>query len=533
LLQRNQANHYLFGPMPDEWDKNLIAYVHTCVQELNDLKISSDNEASLVDQKGTNLLRSMSFAQNELESLKSEINKLSKEIRIKEEDNSVLSHNLSLLYKSCSSSIDEVEADFTSRHERDFHATPIINEDCIRSLVERLVSAIRSEARTRGLKSTIMELQRELQEKDFRVSQISSELSAQIRDGEEKIRELEKQVEAIENEKTALQLHVTQLQDVELSSNQLRERVSYYTDMLAKKEQGSWIQTYIFCLSYLTGCLHWVISLEKFKEPIKFLKTQLKQHKHLVISKQVKVYQMTLLIFSHFIFIEVESLMQALDEEEKEMEEMEIKNKQLQSLMQEREISLKSLEASNSKVLKKLSTTTAKFDELHQLSENLIEEVENLQLQLEGRDSEISFLRQEVTRVTNELLSSDETYKRNLAHLQDFAKWVQTLVLRFGLNFSESDELDYGKIKEYTEAFDSKLSSVVAELDELRVGMQSRDALLQIERGKIADLVRKCEGLESSLREQGIGASTSGVLEIEQMVSVFLKLLDSIMLLAV
>lgn len=201
------------------------------------------------------------------------------------------------------------------------------------------------------------------------------------------------------------------------------------------------------------------------------------------------------------------------------MEEMEMRNKQMESVVQEKDISLKSLEASNSKVSKKLSTVTAKFDELHHLSENLIVEVENLQLQLEGRDSEISFLRQEVTRVTNELLASDESYKRYGTHLQDFAKWLQSLVLRFGLSYDESDDLDYHKIKEYTETLDRKLGSVISEVDELRVGVQSRDALLQMERGKVADLVRKCEGLETSLRERNVGASSSGVLEIEQVVS--------------
>ncbi|KAJ3698697.1 hypothetical protein LUZ61_002402 [Rhynchospora tenuis] len=447
--QSNHANHYPFGPKPDEWDENIIAYIHACAQDLSDLKTSIDNAASLVDQKGTHLLRSMSFAQKELESLQSDVNKLRTEMREKEEEKSLLSHHLSLLYESCSRLIDEAEADLTNRPWHDLHATPLMNEAHIQLLVERLVGAIRSEVRTKELKSTIVELQRELQEKDLQVTQISSELSSQIRDSEKKVRELEKQVDAMGSEKAALQLHLSQLQDVEFSSNQLRERVSYYTDILAKKEQ------------------------------------------------------------------EIESLMQALDEQEKEMEEMEIKNKQLQNLVQEKEISLKNLEVSNSKVSKKLSIATAKFDELHHLSENLIVEVENLQLQLEGRDSEISFLRQEATRVTNELLSSDETYKRYAAHLQDIAKWVQTLVLRFGLSYNESDELDYGKIKEYTEALDRKLGSVVAELDELHVGMQSRDALLQIERGKVVDLVRKCEGLESSLRERSVGASTSGVLEIE------------------
>lgn len=249
LLQRNHANRYIFGPEPDKWDENIIAYVHACVQELCDLKRSVDNEVSFVDQKGTHLLRSISLAQNELDSLKSDVNKLREELREKEEENSLLSHNLSFLYESCLSSIDEAEANFTNRNERDLHATSIINEAHIRSLAERLVGAIQSEGKTRELKSTIMELQRELQEKDFQISQISSELSSQIRDGEEKIHELEKQVEAIGNEKTELQLHVSQLQEVEFSSNRLRERVSYYTDMLAKKEQGNW--TYhisFFCL---------------------------------------------------------------------------------------------------------------------------------------------------------------------------------------------------------------------------------------------------------------------------------------------
>lgn len=246
MLQRNHANHYIFGPKPDEWDENIIAYIHACVQELCNLKRSVDNEASLVDQKETHLLRSLSFARKEFNSLKSDVNKLRKEMGEKEEENSLLSHNLSLLYETCSSSIDEAEADYTNRYDRDLHATPLINEARIRSLAERLVGVIRSEGRMTELKSTIMELQREVQEKDLQVSQISSELSSQIRDGEEKIRELEKHVKALGNEKATLQLRVSQLQEIEFSSNQLHERVSYYTDMLAKKEQGSWTKHIYF-----------------------------------------------------------------------------------------------------------------------------------------------------------------------------------------------------------------------------------------------------------------------------------------------
>jgi hypothetical protein len=41
-------------------------------------------------------------------------------------------------------SMDKAEADFTGMHER-LHATPLITEDRIQSLAERLVSAMRNE----------------------------------------------------------------------------------------------------------------------------------------------------------------------------------------------------------------------------------------------------------------------------------------------------------------------------------------------------------------------------------------------------
>jgi len=102
--------------------------------------------------------------------------------------------------------------------------------------------------------------------------------------------------------------------------------------------------------------------------------------------------------------------------------------------VQEKEFALKSAEISRTKALAKLATTVDKFDELHSLSENLLAEVENLQSQLQERDSEISFLRQEVTRSTNELLTTEESNKKYSSQISDFIKWLETALLQFGVH---------------------------------------------------------------------------------------------------
>ncbi|KAJ3696252.1 hypothetical protein LUZ60_001629 [Juncus effusus] len=390
--KRNHAEYNnAFEQRTDEWNENLISYIHNSVQELNDIKTSIENESSLTDQKCENLFKSMSDSQTQIESL---ISDLRQEIREKERENSLI-----------------------------------------------------VEEKTKEFKSSVVQLQRELQEKELQVSTVSAELASQIREKEAKINVLERKVGEMEMEKQSLLLRINELQEAELSRDELHERVNYYTEMLTKKEQ------------------------------------------------------------------EVESLMQALDEEEKEMEELEMRNKRLENQLEEKDFTLKSLEASRSKTLNKLTTTITKFDELHNLSESLLSEIESLQSQLDSRDSEISFLRQEVTKITNELLISEESNKKNNSQLTRFAKRVETLVLKLGLSFEESEEFEFERVSGFMEVLDRKF----AELDELRASLQSKDAMLQNERGKIVNLTRKCEALENSLSERSVGTSaSSSVLEIEQ-----------------
>lgn len=202
----------------------------------------------------------------------------------------------------------------------------------------------------------------------------------------------------------------------------------------------------------------------------------------------------TFLVYS----AEIEGLMQALDEEEKELEVMENKNHELEQMLQEKEFSLKSAEVSRTKALAKLATTVDKFDELHSLSENLLAEVENLQSQLQERDSEISFLRQEITRSTNELLTTEESNKKCSSLINDFMQWLEAELLQFGLH----SDYDGAQVHVYMDMLGKKIGSLIAESDDLRATIQSKDSLLQAEKTKIEELMGKSDALEASLSQK-------------------------------
>ncbi|TVU19216.1 hypothetical protein EJB05_35354, partial [Eragrostis curvula] len=192
---------------------------------------------------------------------------------------------------------------------------------------------------------------------------------------------------------------------------------------------------------------------------------------------------------------EIDSLMQALDEEEKELEVLENKSNHLDQLLQEKEFTLKSLEVSRTKALAKLAMTVEKFDELHSLSESLLAEVENLQTQLQERDAE-------VTRSTNELLTTEESNKKYLSQINDFIKWLEKTLLRFGMHCKSIDDYDCTQVPVYMDMLDNKIASLIVESDDLRVKAQNKDFSLQVERAKTEELLRKLEALEVSLSQK-------------------------------
>lgn len=231
---------------------------------------------------------------------------------------------------------------------------------------------------------------------------------------------------------------------------------------------------------------------------------------------------------------EVEALMHALDEEEVQMEESTKKIAELEKVVQQKNQEIENLESSRGKVMKKLSITVSKFDELHHLCASLLSEVEKLQSQLQERDTEISFLRQEVTRCTNDvLLASQMSNQRSCDEMFEFLMWVDMIVSQEGMRDIHPDLKSNSQVHEYKEILHKKLMSVLSELENLRAVAENKDAMLQVERSKVEELNRKAETLEMSLHEKelqlnllegveetGKGASTnSEILEVEPVVS--------------
>lgn len=234
-----------------------------------------------------------------------------------------------------------------------------------------------------------------------------------------------------------------------------------------------------------------------------------------------------------FLITEIEALMQALDEEESQMEGLMKKTEELEKVLEQKNLDLENLEASRGKVTKKLSITVSKFDELHQLSASLLAEVENLQSQLQDRDAEISFLRQEVTRCTNDaLVASQMSNKRYSDDFHEFLTWFDMMISNVGMNNVHPDIKNNDRVYEHKELLQKKIESVLSDLVDLREVVQSKDTLLQVERSKVDELTRKEEILERSLRDkesrlnflEGVETSevatgvTSEIMEVEPMV---------------
>lgn len=225
--------------------------------------------------------------------------------------------------------------------------------------------------------------------------------------------------------------------------------------------------------------------------------------------------------------------MQALEEEEVQMEELTKKIEGLEKVLQQKNADIENLEASRGKLVKKLSITVSKFDELHNLSESLLAEVEQLQSQLQDRDAEISFLRQEVTRCTNEVLGASQvSSKRDSDEIYEFLAWFEATVSRVGLPDLHFDAMN-NQVPEYKEIIQKKISSIISELEDLRGVAQCRDELLQAERSKVEELTRSEETLKKTLREKesqlnlldGVGdvgqeaGLNSEIVEVEPVVS--------------
>ncbi|XP_042043621.1 golgin subfamily B member 1-like [Salvia splendens] len=405
-------------------------------------------ESSRLSEVVMNVHREYTSEKEFYESVKRDAEHFQSIDKEKESKLHILHGNISLLFESCASAISRlgnwkehmVENALASRSpQRNLNSqnqiggnisvgdASIFNVESIRSMCDKLSLVVGDsismhtnelgrvmEVGQSEMKSTIMNLQNELQEKDIQKEKICKELVGQIKEAETnaknylldlqqarvKLDASQRQLDVLGEERKLLEQRVKELQVNETNALDLQQKVNSLTDALAAKVQ------------------------------------------------------------------ECEGLMQALDEEETEMENLANKIVGFENELHQKNKDLENLEASRAKALKKLSVTVSKFDELHYLSENLLSEVEKLQSQLQEKDGEISFLRQEVTRCTNDALAVTQMSKKSSDEIRELLAWLDSSISHVQVN---DVTIDYSNhlIDEYKEVLQKKILDLISELENL------------------------------------------------------------------
>lgn len=426
------------------------------------------------------------------ESTKREMFRLESIEKQKDTEIMALRRDVLMLYKACKSSATELRnwkyqkvgrglVDQDQGYNYD-STTAVTEEDLFKQIIstsgsfvstvaDELFSAIKEivsaqnenvELGQMELKAEIANLQRELQEKNIQKDKICFELVNQIKEAEstamrysqelqsanDHIHDLEKRMDVLERERSSLQ------KMVEEEHNRFQQKVE-----------------------------------------------ELKDQEAAYIDMQDRIRSLTAVLAAKE--QEAEAIMQALDEEEAEIEVLKNKNEELETGLNQKSLDLLNAEASLGKTSKKLSATVRKFDELHHLSENLLSEVEKLQSQLHDRDSEVSFLRQEVTRCTNDALAASQMSKnRNSDEMHELLSWLDSVVSQVLVHNRHSDDKERNQDHEYKERLQKQIMAIITDLEDQRAVMQSKDNLLRLERNRVEDLVRKGESLEKVLQEK-------------------------------
>ncbi|CAK8570111.1 unnamed protein product [Lathyrus sativus] len=499
-----------FGTIDHYNDNTIIENFHLLGHKLQEflVEVSSLKErihmhSSSTREQDKTLSKLMTNIQREITSQRESFEKIKTEVNKRDLQLIALRGNVAHLYESCINSVTVLENGKTELlgEKVEFPDQGInlktpsfddeISEECVKTLADRLLLAangfasIKTEfldANQKEMKATITNLQRDLQEKDVQRDIICADLVKQIKDAE-----------------AAAKRYSQELQSLRMEEHDLKKQVEVFEGEKKILEQR-------------------IKELQDRQGIAAELEDKVRSQIGLLAAKDQ----------------EIESLMHALDEEEMQMEELTKKNAELEKAVQQKNQEIENLESSRGKVMKKLSVTVSKFDELHCLSANLLSEIEKLQSQLQEKDSEISFLRQEVTRCTNDdLRASQLNNQRSLDDIVEFFMWVDTIVSRDGMDDIPPDVKSDAQVHEYKEILQKKLMSLISELENLREVAESRDEMLQAEKSKVAELNHKAETLEKSLREKesqlnlldgveetGKGiASSSEIVEVEPVIN--------------
>ncbi|OIW14366.1 hypothetical protein TanjilG_15720 [Lupinus angustifolius] len=464
----------------DHYDDNaLIDFFHLLGHQLQEflveipsLKERINVHSNLAQEQDKTLSKLMASIQREMISQRESWESMKKEIRERDGQLVALHRNVGYLYEACINSVNVIENGKAGLVGNKVESSDlgvnlkipsfddVMFEECIKTVGDRLSLAAKEfasikteffDANQKEMKATITNLQRELQEKDVQRDRICSDLVKQIKDAEAAANSYSRDLQSVRIQEHNLK---KQVDVVEAEKKKLEQRLNEQQDM-----QG--------------------IAAE--------LEEKIRSQTDLLAAKDQ----------------EIEALMHAIDEEEVQMEDSTKKIAELEKVVQQKSQEIENLESSRGKVMKKLSITVNKFDELHHLSASLLSEVEKLQSQLQERDAEISFLRQEVTRCTNDVLhASQMSNQRNSDELFEFLMWIDMIVSQEGMHDMHPDMKSNSQVHEYKEILHRKLMSLLSELENLRTVTENKDTLLQVEKSKLEESNHKVETLERSLREK-------------------------------
>ncbi|XP_057423267.1 trans-Golgi network-localized SYP41-interacting protein 1 isoform X3 [Lotus japonicus] len=437
------------------------------------LKERIDMHSSSALEQDKSLFKLMADIQREITSQRESCETMKKEVSERDRELVALRGNILYLYEACINSVSVLENGKADLVGKMFDSSNLginlkapfsdeISEELIKTMADRLLLSAKGfasmkteflDANQKEMKATITTLQRELQEKDVQRDSICSELVKQIKDAENAANSCSQDLQSFRTQESNLK---KQVEVIESERKILEQRVTELQD-----RQGAAAE----------------------------LEQKVRSQTGMLAAKDQ----------------EIEALMHALDEEEMQMEELTKKIVEVEKVVQQKNLEIENLDSSRSKVMKKLSITVSKFDELHDLSASLLSEVEKLQSQLQEKDSEISFLRQEVTRCTNDVLIASQTSnQRSLDEIFAFLMWVDTIVSQDGMDEIHPEVKSSSHLNEYKEVLHKKLMAILSELENLREVAESKDSMLQVEKIKVEELNRKTETLEKSLHEKAL-----------------------------
>ncbi len=156
------------------------------------------------------------------------------------------------------------------------------------------------------------------------------------------------------------------------------------------------------------------LKLREVQEKVQFLEMENSNGKEMILSWAKKVDEAEIRAASdraHY-ESELEFQSQALWEAEARTHAAVAQVEEMEGALQQKQNSLKSMEASRGKAILKLTLTLNRLTELRQQSEGLVTEIENLHRELQNRDAEILGLKEKISNADAETQNQQERFSR-------------------------------------------------------------------------------------------------------------------------